>query len=201
MSLAYTLIMWWNRRELSPDVLRAAYSQGLFPMGEGDEIVWYRPRKRAIIPLDHFHISRSLARTLRLGRFEVTFDRDFAGVMDACAERKPTWITDKIKRAYLDLHHEGNAHSVEVWVEGKLAGGLYGVHLGGAFFAESKFHRVTDMSKVALASLVERLRKQNFELLEVQYITEHLEQFGTIEIPNQQYVQILVSAIRRNCCL
>lgn len=191
--------MGWNRRELSPDVLRAAYSQGLFPMGEEDEISWYRPRKRAVLRLDRFHISRSLARTLRLGRFEVTFDRDFAGVMDACAERKPTWITDKIKRAYLELHREGNAHSVEVWVEGALAGGLYGVHLGAAFFAESKFHKVTDMSKVALASLVERLSLQSFELLEVQYLTDHLQQFGTIEIPHTPYLQILSSAISRDC--
>lgn len=168
-------------------------------MGEGDEIYWYRPRKRAVIPLDRFHISRSLERKLRLGRFEVSFDRDFAGVIDACAERKPTWITDKIKRAYLELHKEGGAHSVEVWVDGKLAGGLYGVHLGGAFFAESKFHTVTDMSKVALASLVERLRRQNFELLEVQYLTQHLEQFGTIEIPHNKYLQILKSAVAREC--
>ena len=191
--------MWWNRRELSPEVLRAAYSQGLFPMGEGGEICWYRPRKRAIIPLDCFHIPRSLARTLRLGRFEVTFDRDFSGVMDACAERKPTWITAKIKSAYLDLHHEGNAHSVEVWVDGKLAGGLYGVHLGGAFFAESKFHRVTDMSKVALASLVDRLRGQDFDLLEVQYLTDHLQQFGTIEITHGAYLKILKPALIRDC--
>ena len=165
-------------------------------MGEGDEIQWYKPAKRAIVPLESFHISRSLARTLRRGRFEVTFDRDFAAVMDACAERESTWITGKIKRAYLDLHNEGNAHSVEVWVDGNLAGGLYGVHLGAAFFAESKFHKVTDMSKVALASLVERLRAQRFELLEVQYLTEHLEQFGTIEIPHREYFQILNSAIR-----
>lgn len=164
-------------------------------MGEGGGIHWYRPAKRAIIPLETFHISRSLARTLRLGRFEVTFDRDFAGVMDACAEREETWITAKIKHAYLDLHHEGNAHSVEVWVDRNLAGGLYGVHLGAAFFAESKFHKVTDMSKVALASLVARLRAQRFELLEVQYLTAHLQQFGTIEIPHKEYFQILNSAI------
>ena len=168
-------------------------------MGEDDEISWYRPRTRAVIPLDAFHISRSLARTLRRGRFEVSFDRDFAGVMDACASREPTWITDKIKSAYLELHREGTAHSVEVWVDGALAGGLYGVHLGAAFFAESKFHKVTDMSKVALASLVKRLRDGGFELLEVQYLTEHLEQFGTIEITNQAYVRTLASALQREC--
>ena len=193
--------MWWNRRELSSEALRTAYSQGIFPMGEGDEVSWYRPHKRAIIPLAGFHVSRSLARTLRLGRFEVTFDRDFAAVMDACADRDETWITAKIKRAYLDLHNEGNAHSVEVWVDGMLAGGLYGVHLGGAFFAESKFHKVTDMSKVALASLVNRLRERGFELLEVQYLTGHLQQFGTIEIPHKDYLQILDSALRRDCSI
>lgn len=191
--------MWRNRPELSPAVLRAAYSEGAFPMGEGDEIDWYRPRKRAVIPLDRFHISRSLARTLKLHRFEVTFDHDFAGVMEACAERKPTWITDRIKHAYHELHKEGGAHSVEVWVGGKLAGGLYGVHLGAAFFAESKFHRVTDMSKVALASLVQRLREQRFELLEVQYLTAHLKQFGTIELLNKEYFQILSSALTHDC--
>ena len=168
-------------------------------MGEGNEISWYRPRTRAIIPLDGFHISRSLARTLRLARFEVSFDRDFAGVMNACAGREPTWITEKIKCAYLELHNEGAAHSVEVWVDGALAGGLYGVHLGAAFFAESKFHTVTGMSKVALASLVERLRERHFQLLEVQYLTAHLEQFGTIEIPHNSYLQILNSALQQEC--
>ena len=196
---SYTEFMWWNRRELSPEVLRAAYSQGIFPMGEDGEISWYRPRTRAIIPLDAFHVSRSLARTLRLARFEVSFDRDFAGIMNACAERKPTWITPKIKQAYQELHREGGAHSVEVRVDGELAGGLYGVHLGAAFFAESKFHKVTDMSKVALASLVRHLRARNFELLEVQYLTEHLEQFGTIEIPHKEYARILDAALKHDC--
>jgi len=180
-------------------MLRAAYGQGIFPMGEGDEISWYRPRTRAIIPLDQFHISKSLARTLRLGRFEVTFDKDFTGVMAACADRDETWITEPIKRAYLELHREGGAHSVEVWVDGILAGGTYGVHLGAAFFAESKFHRVTDMSKVALASLVGHLRERGFELLEVQYLTEHLQQFGTIEITGKDYARRLERALSRDC--
>ena len=184
---------------MTTESLRWAYSEGAFPMGEGDEIHWYRPQKRAIIPLDQFHISRSLARTLKLARFEVSFDRDFAGVMDACAQREETWITPKIKSAYQDLFREGNAHSVEVWVDGKLAGGSYGVQLGGAFFAESKFHRVTDMSKVALASLVRHLRERGFALLEVQYLTGHLTQFGTIEISHREYLRRLQAALAMNC--
>ncbi len=186
-------------RELTTESLRWAYSEGAFPMGEGDEIFWYRPQKRAVIPLDQFHISRSLARTLKLARFEVSFDRDFAGVMDACGDREETWITPKIKQLYQQMFREGNAHSVEVWVDGKLAGGTYGGHLGGAFFAESKFHRVTDMSKVALASLVRHLRERGFALLEVQYLTEHLSQFGTIEIPHREYLKRLEAALKLNC--
>src|SRR4029077_6421993 len=127
-------------------------------------------------------------RTLRRGNFTVTFDQDFPAVMAACAERKPTWIRAEFQSVYGELHAMAKAHSVEVWVDGGLAGGVYGVHLGGAFFAESKFHRVTDMSKVALAHLVHRLRERGFALLEVQYLTEHLAQFGVVEIPNKEYI-------------
>ena len=148
-----------------------------------------------MLPLDSFHISRSLGRTLRRGGFTVTFDQDFRGVMEACALRKPTWISDEFLTIYGELHREGKAHSVEVWVDGALAGGVYGVCLAGAFFAESKFHRVTDMSKVALAHLVGRLRERGFALLEVQYLTEHLAQFGVVEISNKEYMAALRAAL------
>ena len=162
-------------------------------------VTWHRPRRRAIIPLDAFHVSRSLARTLRRGGFEVTFDRDFAAVMAACAERPSTWISREFMEVYGVLHQQRKAHSVEVWVEGRLAGGTYGVHLGGAFFAESKFHRVTDMSKIALTNLVWRLKERGFALLEVQYLTGHLAQFGAVEVSHKEYVRRLEEALRLRC--
>jgi len=166
----------------------------------GLEIVsWHRPRRRALLPLEVFHVSRSLARRLRHGGFSVTFDRDFAGVMAACAARKPTWISEEFQTVYGELHAQGKAHSVEVWVEGELAGGVYGVSLGGAFFAESKFHRVTDMSKVALAHLVGSLRERGFALLEVQYLTEHLGQFGAVEVAHKEYLRRLEIALKLEC--
>ena len=188
-------------RHLDAAMVEEAYRHGIFPMADlGLHIVtWHRPRRRAILPLDSFHISRSLERRLRRGGFEVTFDQDFAGVMAACAERKSTWISGEFREVYGELHRAGKAHSVEVWVDGSLAGGVYGVHLGGAFFAESKFHRVTDMSKVALAHLVWRLRERGFALLEVQYLTEHLAQFGVVEIPNKEYMGRLGLALELDC--
>ena len=165
-------------------------------------ITWHRPRRRAIIPLEAFHTSRSLARTLRQARFAVTFDEAFGDVMRACADRPGadgTWIDSRILAAYEELHRRGGAHSVEIWVDGALAGGVYGVHIGGAFFAESKFHRVRDMSKVALSHLVFRLRERGFALLEVQYVTSHLEQFGAVEIPNRQYEKLLAAALALDC--
>lgn len=186
---------------LNPESVEEGYRQGIFPMADTDLgiITWHRPRRRAVLPLESFHISRSLARRIRHGGFTVTFDRDFAGVMAACAERKPTWISDEFKAVYGDLHRRGKAHSVEVWLDDKLAGGVYGVQLGGAFFAESKFHRATDMSKVALASLVGRLRERGFALLEVQYLTEHLAQFGVVEIPHKEYMRQLGLALGMEC--
>ena len=162
-------------------------------------VTWHRPRRRAILPLDSFHISRSLGRTLRRGGFTVTFDQDFRGVMEACAQRKSTWISGEFLEIYGELHRSGKAHSVEVWVEGALAGGVYGLCLGGAFFAESKFHRVTGMSKVALAHLVARLREREFALLEVQYLTEHLAQFGAVEISHKEYMARLRAALKLQC--
>jgi leucyl/phenylalanyl-tRNA--protein transferase len=188
-------------RELTPEMAEAGYRQGLFPMAavRFGVITWHRPDPRAILPLDGFHLPRSLRKTLRQGRFQVTFGQDFAAVMRGCAEGRPVWISGDFHRVYGELHRRGKAHSVEVWREEQLVGGLYGVHLGGAFFAESKFHRVTDASKVALASLVERLRARGFALLEVQYLTPHLKQFGAIEIPHRQYVKRLKAALALEC--
>ena len=188
-------------RHLDAEMVEQAYRQGIFPMADTQRgvITWHRPRRRAILPLDAFHISRSLARRIRRGGFTVTFDRDFPAIMAACAARRSTWISDEFLTVYSGLHRAGKAHSVEVWVDDALAGGLYGVSLGGAFFAESKFHHVTDMSKVALAHLVWRLKERGFVLLEVQYLTEHLAQFGAVEIPHREYIARLDTALRIEC--
>src|SRR5260221_5758997 len=188
-------------RYLDTTMVEEAYRHGIFPMADLDLhiVAWHRPRRRAILPLDSFHASHSLERRMRRGGFEVTFDQDFSGVMAACAQRSPTWISNEFCTVYGELHRAGKAHSVEVWVGGALAGGLYGVSLGGAFFAESKFHRVTDMSKVALAHLVWRLRERGFALLEVQYLTDHLAQFGVVEIPNKEYMGRLRLALEVEC--
>src|SRR5262249_45911727 len=189
-------------RHLDAAMVEEAYRHGVFPMADLDLriVTWHRPRRRAILPLDAFHISRSLERRLRRGGFDVTFDRDFAGVMAACAEREPTWISGEFLAVYGQLHRDGKAHSVEVWVDGRLAGGVYGVHLGGAFFAESKFHRVTDMSKVALTHLVWRLQECGFALLEVQYLTEHLAQFGVKEVSGREYQERVRHALEMEGC-
>ena len=185
---------------LTPPILMRAYSVGCFPMpNRWGVIEWYQPDPRAILPLDGFHTSRSLQKKLKAGVFDVTYDTNFLGVMKGCAQRKPTWINAEFLRAYGELHAMGRAHSVEVWQGGKLVGGTYGVHLGGAFFAESKFHTVTDASKVALAKLVERLNERGFSLLEVQFLTPHLAQFGVIEIPHAEYMARLKAALKLNC--
>lgn len=191
-------------RHLTPDMVLQFYPRGLFPMANPGWglISWHSPDPRAIIPLHQFHVSRSLLRTLRQGRFQVTCDTAFSQVITECARARPggsTWISDELRDVYIQLHHRGYAHSLEVWVGGALAGGIYGLHLGGAFFAESKFHRVRDMSKVALAKLVERLRERGFALLEVQYLTPHLRQFGAIEIPHRDYLERLHAALRLPC--
>ena len=184
-------------RHLDAEMVEEAYRQGIFPMADTQRgvITWHRPRRRAILPLDAFHLSHSLARRIRRGGFTVTFDRDFPAIMAACAARRSTWISDEFLTVYTGLHRAGKAHSVEVWVDDALAGGLYGVSLGGAFFAESKFHHVTDMSKVALAHLVWRLKERGYVLLEVQYLTEHLAQFGVAEIPHREYMAKLRAAL------
>ena len=185
---------------LPPDILISAYSQGIFPMGFGREIRWYSPDPRAILPLDAFHIPKSLAQTWRSGRFEIRVDTRFREVMLACADREDgTWITPAIVAAYVRLHKLGVAHSVEAWHQGKLAGGLYGVALGGAFFGESMFHTARDASKVALVALVERMKARGFILLDVQFMTGHLARFGAIEISRVEYHRRLAGALEIEC--
>jgi leucyl/phenylalanyl-tRNA--protein transferase len=187
---------------LDPQLLLRAYAAGIFPMADArdaDEVFWVEPRKRGILPLDRFHLPRSLAKLLRQDRFELTVDRAFEAVMQACAEPTPgrteTWINATILDGYTRLHRVGFAHSLECWQDGKLAGGLYGVKLGGAFFGESMFTRVRDASKVALAHLIARLRVGRFQLLDTQFITEHLSHFGAIEVPRATYRSLLDSAL------
>ena len=163
-------------------------------------IYWYDPDPRAILPLDAFHVPRSLARRVRRGGFEMRVDTDFKAVITACAEpapgRESTWINAEIIAAYGELHELGFVHSVETWIDGELAGGLYGVTLGGLFAGESMFSRVTDASKIALVYLAERLKRRRFLLLDVQFMTEHLRRFGAIEIPREQYQQYLEKALQ-----
>ena len=187
---------------LTPEILLRAYAEGLFPMAERRDdptLYWVSPERRGIIPLDRFHVSHRLARTVRSGRFDVTSDKAFRDVMLGCAEpapgREQTWINDEILRLYMALHAGGHAHSVECWRDGQLAGGLYGVALGGVFFGESMFSRERDASKVALVHLVKRLRKGGFVLLYTQFLTTHLAGFGAYEIPRQQYLGLLHQAI------
>jgi leucyl/phenylalanyl-tRNA--protein transferase len=183
---------------LDPRLLLQGYATGIFPMAdsrEADELFWVEPRNRAIIPLDRFHVSRSLRRTLRSGSFTVTRDRDFAAVIEACADREETWINDELERTMLALHGSGHAHSIEVWSEEQLVGGLYGVKLGRAFFGESMFSRARDASKVALAWLVARLKAGNFKLLDCQFMTDHLASLGAIAVPRETYVTLLSVAL------
>ncbi len=159
-------------------------------------VTWHQPARRAILPLDAVHVPRSLARRMRRGGYDITVDRDFSAVMRACADREEgSWIDDEFVAVYTELNRQGKAHSLEVWIDGALAGGIYGVHLGAAFFAESKFHRVTGMSKVALVELASRLRAGGFQLLEVQYLTPHLKQFGAILVTHREYLRRLGHAL------
>ncbi|HEX8841891.1 MAG TPA: leucyl/phenylalanyl-tRNA--protein transferase [Sphingomicrobium sp.] len=183
---------------LDPRLLLQGYATGIFPMAdsrEAEDLFWVEPRNRAIIPLHQFHMSRSLRRTLRSGRFMVTGDRDFAAVIAACAERPETWINAELERAMIALHGSGHAHSIEVWAGDDLVGGLYGVKLGRAFFGESMFSRTTDASKVALAWLVARLKVGNFTLLDCQFMTDHLASLGAVSIPREDYVALLATAL------
>lgn len=184
--------------ELAPENLLGAYAAGYFPMADdGGTIHWLAPEPRAIIELHDFRVSRSLRAVLRRGTFETTFNEAFKEVMSACADRpEGTWISRKLLKAYCLLHRLGFAHSVESWKDGALAGGLYGVALGGVFFGESMFYHVTDASKVALAALVRRMRERDFVLLDVQFITQHLGRLGAREIPREAYERRLHQAIR-----
>ena len=188
--------------EITPEVLLKAYACGIFPMAESAEdpaLYWIEPEKRGIIPLDTFHIPSRLARTVRAERFSIAINRDFQGVLDGCAEPAPgrtrTWINARIRNLYCKLYDIGHCHSVEAYEDGELAGGLYGVCLGRAFFGESMFHRARDASKVALVHLVARLKESGFTLLDTQFVTSHLTTFGAIEVPQQRYHKLLEASL------
>lgn len=186
--------------KLTPSILLNAYCRGCFPMAEEDgTIYWYDPDPRTIMPLDGLHVSRSLARRIRRGGFAVRFDTAFRQVMIGCAEpapgREQTWISAEFIDVYTQLHEAGFAHSVETWIDGELAGGVYGVSIGGLFAGESMFSRRTDASKIALAHVVERLRQRGLTLFDVQFTTEHLKRLGAVEIPRSQYRQRLARAL------
>ena len=192
-----------ERDELTPELLLRAYAAGIFPMAESrtaSSIFWVDPHLRGVLPLNEFHIPRRLRKTVRRRPFEVRCNTAFETVMRACAAPRPdhpdSWINDQIVRAYTRLHEMGFAHSVECWRDDELVGGLYGVSLGGAFFGESMFSRATDSSKVALVHLLARLRLGGFVLLDVQFVTEHLAQFGVVEIPARDYLLLLNDALR-----
>jgi len=188
--------------ELSPDILLRAYAIGVFPMSEDrndPELFWVDPRTRGIIPLNDVHVSRRLAKTIRQQHFTVTFDTAFEATMEGCAEsaddRPKTWINDRIIKLYTSLHKIGHAHSIECWLDGKMVGGLYGVSLGGAFFGESMYSRERDASKVALVHLIARLRGGGYALLDTQFVTDHLKQFGAVEITRNDYHRRLATAL------
>jgi len=188
--------------DITPEVLLKAYACGIFPMAESAEdpaLYWIEPPERGVIPLDTFHVPSRLARTVRAERFEIAVNRDFDGVLDGCAEPQPgrarTWINGRIRALYRKLYDIGHCYSIEAYEDGVLAGGLYGVCLGRAFFGESMFHRSRDASKVALVHLVARLKTSGFALLDTQFVTEHLKTFGAIEVPRQRYHKLLEAAL------
>jgi leucyl/phenylalanyl-tRNA--protein transferase len=188
--------------EITPEVLLKAYACGIFPMAESADdpaLYWIEPEMRGIIPLDGFHVSSRLARTVRTTSFRVTVDRDFEGVIDGCAEPKPdrkrTWINARIRRIYRALFERGHCHTVEVYDGDELVGGLYGVSLGRAFFGESMFHHARDASKIALVHLVARLKAGGYRLLDTQFVTEHLKSFGAVEVPKRRYHRLLEEAV------
>ncbi len=186
--------------EITPALLLRAYASGVFPMADAadaDEIYWIDPQRRGVLPLDGLAVPRRLARGFLNADVEIAVDRDFAGVLAGCADRPETWINGDIRRLYLDLHRGGYAHSVEIWRDGALAGGLYGVALGGAFFGESMFSRARDASKFALIALVARLRAGGFTLLDTQFVTDHLARLGAVEITRAEYHRRLEAALAR----
>lgn len=190
--------------DITVDMLLRAYSIGLFPMAEAaddPELFWVEPDLRGIIPLNDFHVSKSLAKAIRKKRFDIRFDTAFSAVMAGCAAETPdrpnTWINETIRKLYTELHEIGHAHSVEAWEGDELVGGLYGVSLGAAFFGESMFSRRTNASKICLVRLVERLRDNGFVLLDTQFTTEHLKTFGAIDVPKDEYAKMLDLAVNQ----
>ncbi|MEP3345311.1 MAG: leucyl/phenylalanyl-tRNA--protein transferase [Litoreibacter sp.] len=184
--------------ELTPDLILNAYAQGIFPMAESrddDSLFWLDPQLRGVMPLDQFHISKSLRKTIRREPYQIKIDTDFAGVIEGCADREETWINTQIFSIYMDLFQAGYAHSVEVWEGDDLVGGAYGVSLMGAFFGESMFSRRTDTSKIAMAYLVSRLKTGGYTLLDTQFLTPHLASMGGIEIPRASYRRALRAAL------
>jgi leucyl/phenylalanyl-tRNA--protein transferase len=190
--------------DVTPDMLLRAYAAGIFPMAESAEspvLRWIQPHRRGVMPLDRFHVPRSLRKTVRRGVFSITADRAFEDVMRGCAQpapgREQTWINAEIHRLYAALHAMGHAHSIEAWQGDELVGGLYGVSMGAAFFGESMFSRMTDASKVALVHLVARLRRGGYVLLDAQFLTAHLERFGAVAIQRRRYLALLDDALAR----
>ena len=188
--------------EITPEVLLKAYACGIFPMAESADdpaLYWIEPEKRGIIPIDRFHVPARLGRTVRSDRFLVTVNRDFDGVIDGCAAALPnrprTWINERIRALYRKLYERRHCHSIEVYEDGELVGGLYGVTLGRAYFGESMFHRARDASKVALVHLTARLKAGGFRLLDTQFVTDHLKIFGAVEVPRRQYHKLLEAAL------
>ncbi|MGQ8634494.1 leucyl/phenylalanyl-tRNA--protein transferase [Agrobacterium sp. DKPNP3] len=193
-----------RNNDITVDILLRAYSAGLFPMADSaddPELFWVEPEIRGIIPLDDFHVSKSLAKAMRKKPFNIRFDTAFEAVMAGCAAEAPdrpsTWINATIRKLYTELHQIGHAHSVEAWEGDELVGGLYGVSLGAAFFGESMFSRRTNASKICLVHLVERLRTSGFVLLDTQFTTEHLKTFGAIDVPKLEYAKMLNLAVNR----
>lgn len=185
--------------DLTPEVLLHGYSIGIFPMAanrDDPEVFWVDPRRRGVLPLDGFHISRSLGRRIFRAEHRISLNEDFAGVLAGCADRADTWINEEIRSLYLDLHLRGHAHSIEVWQDNSLTGGVYGVALGGAFFGESMFSRRTDASKVALAYLTAHLRRTGFTLFDTQFLTDHLATLGAVEISRAEYHRRLERALK-----
>jgi leucyl/phenylalanyl-tRNA--protein transferase len=188
--------------EITPEVLLKAYACGIFPMAESADdpaLYWIEPEERGIIPLDRFHVSARLARTVRSDQFTVTVNRDFDGVLEGCAEPRPgrprTWINNRIRSLYRKLHDRRHCHSIEVYEDKTLVGGLYGVTLGRAYFGESMFHRTRDASKVALVHLMARLKAGGFRLCDTQFVTDHLKSFGAIAVPQRQYHKLLEASL------
>jgi len=185
-------------RQLTPELLLSAYASGIFPMAEGRdsrEVFWVDPRSRGVLPLDGFHLSRSLSKRLRKGDYRIALSTDLDAVLDGCADRDETWINGTIRDLTRALFDAGRAHTLEVWRDGRIIGGVYGITLGGAFFGESMFSRETDASKIALAWLVDHLNRTGFTLFDTQFITPHLASLGAIEIPRATYRARLAEAL------